>query len=1094
MKNPLHVSPPLAWQRAALLQPLCIALLSSTIATATTLPSSAQEFLEQPITLQAQNETVHTVLSQIESQANIRFQYSRQLIGANRRVTMQATGQPLAEVLHLLLDPLHIAYEPITSGIILKPAAVAAADVTVTGRVVDEKGAAVPGVNVVVKGTSTGTQTDADGRYTLLAPEGATLVFSFVGYTNQEVPLNGRTALDVNLAPDSQALSEVVVVGYGTQRKTDVTGAVARIEAAEIVNQPVQTPTQALQGKTAGVQITTDGTPNAQPTVRIRGTGTLLAGANPLYVVDGVQTTDIRNLSNSDIETIDVLKDASAAAIYGVRGANGVIIVTTKKGKQGKPVLSYNNTVGFKQATRLVEMADAQQYRTYLADTAPDLNIPNNGPDTDWYDQILRRAMFQNHNLAVSGANESVRYYFSGNLLQDDGLAIQNKFSRLTVRSNTDFTISPKFNINSQASFSRANTRDVNFGAAFENAYRASPLIAAKEGGRYGNTSAFGNVGNPLVNIEKNNNRSYENRLQGNVGLNYLPVEGLTLRSAINVDVTFNNRRNYNYQYLNDEATFLTAGGNQRNPQSSLEVTQINGSRYLWENTATYQRIFAEKHNLTLLAGTVMEEGNTTSLSGLRRNVPEDPNQWYLGTGDPNTSVNDSPLLGKDRRLSYLGRINYAFADKYLLTTNVRYDGTSKFNSSQRWGLFPSLGLGWILTEEGFLKDQNVLNFLKLRASYGQLGNDQIDPTAYITTAETNIPYVFNGQPVLGAVIRQIKDRDVSWEVTTEYDAAVEFALLDNHLSGEVTYYRKKTTDALIPVNIPALFGDPDNQYITNAADISNRGVEAALTWRNTVGENFSYNFGVNATFNKNRIENLNGGQALFGGANNVTRSDNGVAAGSFYVLKADGVFQSQAEIDAYPRYTFFTPQPGDLKYADANNDGTIDLRDRVYAGSYQPPMYFGINGGLNYQGLDFSFVFSGNVNNDVYNRKKQATGAITDNVEADFARNRWTASNPSQTDPFAIRNNTPNSTYFIESGSFIRLNNLVLGYTIPTDITKRARISSLRVYATAQNLFTLTNYSGFTPELPGGPLDSGIEATTYPTSRTLALGLNVNF
>lgn len=1090
MNLPLHF--PHSFQnfkRVALLQPLCITMLSSIAAAQ---PLAAQPALEQPITLRAQDETMHAVLAKIEDQADVRFQYSRQLIGASRRVSIEAEGQPLDEVLHKLLDPLRINYEPVEDGIILKPAAVA--DITVTGRVLDEKGAGLPGVNVVVKGSTTGTQTDLEGRYTLTAPDNATLVFTFIGYTSQEVAVGGRTSIDVNLAPDSQALSEVVVVGYGTQRKQDVTGAVARIQAEEIVNQPVQTPTQALQGKTAGVQITTDGTPNAQPTVRIRGTGTLLAGANPLYVVDGVQTTDIRNLSNSDIETIDVLKDASAAAIYGVRGANGVIIVTTKKGKQGKPVLSYNTTVGFKEAAHLVKMADAGQYADYLRSTSPNVTIPDYSGSTDWYDQLLRRAMYQNHNLAVSGANESVRYYFSGNLLQDDGLAIKNKFSRLTVRSNTDFTISPKFSINSQASFSRANTRDVNFGAAFENSYRAAPIIVAKEGGRYGNTSAFGNVGNPLLNIEKNNNRSYENRLQGNVGLNFLPVEGLTLRSAINVDLNFTNRRIYDYQYLNDEVTFLTAGGNQRNPQSTLNVDQRTRSRYLWENTATYQKVFAEKHNLTLLAGTVMEEGNVSSISGSRRNVPEDPNQWYLNTGDPNTSVNGAPELGKDRRLSFLGRINYAFADKYLLTTNLRYDGTSKFNSSQRWGLFPSLGLGWVLTEEGFLKDQTVLNFLKLRASYGQLGNDQIDPASYITTADVNIPYVFNTQPVLGAVIREIKDRDVRWEVTTEYDAAVEFATLENHLSGELTYYRKTTTDALIPVNIPALFGDPNNQYITNAADISNRGVEAALTWRNQVGDNFSYNIGVNATFNKNRIENLNGGQALFGGPREVTRSDNGVAAGSFYVLKAIGVFQNQAEIDAYPKYTFLTPRPGDLKYADANGDGVIDPKDRVYAGSYQPPMYFGINGGLNFRGVDFSFVFSGNVNNDVYNRKKQATDAVTDNIEEDFANNRWTTSNPSQTDPYAIRSNTPNSTYFIESGSYIRLNNLVLGYTIPAELTKRAHISSLRVFATGQNVFTITKYSGFTPELPGGPLDAGIEATTYPTSRTLALGLNVNF
>ncbi|TGE14233.1 TonB-dependent receptor [Hymenobacter elongatus] len=1054
-------------------------------------PADAQPLLAQPVTIQATAETVKSVLSRIETQTTARFQYSSKLIGASRRVSVDIVEQPLAQALHAVLDPLRISYELIPSGIILSPAVV---DATVTGRVIDEKGAALPGVNVTVKGGSTGTQTDADGRYSLSVPDNATLVFSFIGYAAQEVAVVGRTTVDVALAPDTETLSEVVVVGYGTQQKRDVTGAVARVEAEEIVNQPVQTPTQALQGKTAGVQIISDGTPNAQPKVRIRGTGTLLAGAEPLYVVDGVQTTDIRNLSNSDIETIDVLKDASAAAIYGVRGANGVIIVTTKKGKQGKPVLSYNSTVGFKQAANLVQMADAEQYTKYLRETAPTLTIPDYSGSTNWYDQILRRSTYQNHNLAVSGANENVRYYFSGNLLEDNGIAIGNRFSRLTVRSNTDFTISPKLSLNSQASFSRANTKDVNFATAFQNAYRAAPIITAKEGGRYGNTSAYGNVGNPVLDIEKNDNRSLENRLQGNVGLDFRPIEGLTLRSAINLDLNFNNRRVYDYQYLNNETTFLKAGGGQQRPFSELNVTQVNSNRYLWENTATYQRVFAEKHNLTLLAGTVVEEGTSNSLSGSRRNVPEDPNQWYLSTGDPTTSVNGAPTIGKDRRLSYLGRLNYAFADKYLLTTNVRYDGTSKFGANQRWGLFPSLGLGWILTEEGFLKDQSIVDFLKLRASYGQLGNDQIDPTAYIVTAEINTPYVFGDRPTLGAIINQIKNPDVRWEVTTEYDLALEFATLDNHLSGEVTYYQKKTADALIPVNIPGQFGDPDNQYITNAADISNQGLEAALNWRATVGDKFSYNFGVNATFNKNRIENLNGGQALFGGANNVTRSDNGVAAGSFYVLQTVGVFQNQGEIDAYPKYTFFAPKPGDLKYADTDGNGTIDLRDRVYAGSYQPPMYFGINGGLNFRGLDFSFVFSGNVNNKVYNRKKQATQSDTDNVEADFANSRWSATNPSQTDPFAIRNNTPNSTYFIESGSYLRLNNLVLGYTIPGELTKKAYISSLRVFASGQNLFTVTNYSGFTPELPGGPLDSGIEATTYPTSRTLALGLNVNF
>ena len=1103
MTTPLQFPPFLAHlKRLALLPGLLLCLFFGPTAARA---SAAQPILEQLITLQARDERMASVLSKIEGQANVHFQYSRQLIGASRRVSVNAVGQPLAQLLSQLLGPLQVSYKLVNDGIILRPApalptpdnatdnaAAAPADATVTGRVVDEKGAGLPGVNVVIKGGSNGTQTDVDGKFSLSVPEGTTLVFSFVGYTPQEVAVGSQTTINIALAPDTKALNEVVVVGYGTQRRQDLTGAVARVDGSEIVNQPVQTPTQALQGKIAGVQIISDGTPNSQPRVRIRGTGTLLGGAEPLYVVDGVQTTDIRNLSNADIASIDVLKDASAAAIYGVRGANGVIIVTTKKGALGKPTLNYSGTVGFKEAARVVKLANADQYVSYLQDTAPDAKLPAFTGSTNYYDAILKRGTFQNHNLAVSGATDNVRYYFSGNLLQDDGTVIENKFQRLTVRSNTAFTLSDKVTISSQASFSHANTRDVNLGTAYNNAYRAAPIIRAKENGLYGNTSAFGNVGNPVLDIEKNDNRSLENRLQGNIGVDVRPVVGLTLRSAINVDLNSDGRRVYDAQYLNDASTFLTTGGNQRNDRSTLATTQVSGYRYLWENTATYQRTFNDKHNLTLLVGTVTEEGLRTELFGSRRDVPNDPNQFYISTGDPNTSVNNASG-SKDRRLSLLGRVNYAYNNRYLFTTNLRYDGTSKFSRDQRYGFFPSLGLGWVISEEEFLKDNPTLSYLKLRASYGRLGNDQIPADSYILTADSNIPYIFDGRPTLGAAISQIKDRNVRWETTTEYDAALEFGFLDNRLTGEVTYYDKRTNGALIPVNIPTIFGD--NQYITNAADITNRGVEAALNWRAALGSNtaWTYNLGANVTFNRNRIAALNGGQALIGGYNGVTKSDNGVAPGSFFLLNAIGVYQNADDVkNSLP--SAFNPQVGDLKYADTNGDGKIDLLDRSYYGSYQPPVYFGINGGLSFRNVDFSFVFSGNLNNKVYNAKRQARSSNLNNIEASFANERFTTGRPSNTTPSALKEGMPNSTYFLESGSYLRLTNLVLGYTLPVAALERAHLGSVRVFAAGQNLFTSTKYSGFTPELSGGPLDSGIELNTYPTSRTLTLGLNVNF
>ncbi|MBC8081925.1 MAG: SusC/RagA family TonB-linked outer membrane protein, partial [Hymenobacter sp.] len=544
---------------------------------------------------------------------------------------------------------------------------------------------------------------------------------------------------------------------------------------------------------------------------------------------------------------------------------------------------------------------------------------------------------------------------------------------------------------------------------------------------------------------------------------------------------------------------------NQRNQRSNLAVTKEDRYRYLWENTATFQKTFNDQHNLTVLLGQVIEEGQFTPFSASRRDVPADPNQWYLNTGDPNTAVNgfvdpndpDPFLPAKDRRISFLGRVNYTFKDRYLFTTNLRRDATSRFARDRREGFFPSVGLGWVVSDEGFLEGNSALNFLKLRASFGQLGNDQIPANSYIVTANSDIPYVFNGQQVLGATITQIRDGSVRWETTTEYDVAVEFGLLDNRLTGEVTYYDKTTSDALIPVNIPGILGDPNNQFITNAADITNRGVEAALSWRASIGTgtDWSYNIGVNATFNQNRIANLNGGQALFAGANLVTRSDNGVAAGSFYLLDAVGVYQTADEIANSPRSTFGAPQIGDLRYADTNGDNVIDLLDRSYFGSYQPPIYYGLNGGLNFRNVDFSFIFSGNLENEVYNVKKQLRTTNTDNIEASFANERWTPDKPSNSEPRTLMNGMPNSTYFLESGAFLRLTNVVVGYTVPGTALERFRLASLRVFAAAQNVFTVTNYSGFTPELAGGPLDSGIEgSTSYPISRTITLGLNVNF
>ncbi|HJT75524.1 MAG TPA: TonB-dependent receptor [Chitinophaga sp.] len=985
----------------------------------------------------------------------------------------------------------------------------------VKGTVKDNKGTPLIGVTIRVKGTSAGTTTGPDGSFTLSLPEGKdSLVISYLGYVTQEIKA-GASPINVVLLSAESQLEQVVVVGYGTQRKRDLTGSISSLKGEVLSAQPVQTPTQAAQGRIAGVQVIASGQPNSQPQIRVRGTGSVLAGANPLYVVDGVLTDDIRNIATADILTMDVLKDASAA-IYGVRAANGVIIITTRKGRAGKPQVRYDANAGYREASNLVKMANRQQYIDYLADAAPGKDAINNpyvyGGTTNWYDAVLRKAFQMNHNISVSGGSESNTYYLSGGYIQEDGIIQTNNFKRFTFRANNDVNITDKLKFISQISYSRATTRDVELKDTYRNIYRAAPVVKAFEDGRYGNTSGWANVGNPLLSINKRNDGRQESRVQGNVALEYTPVPALKLRSAFNADLKYGNDRVYAYRYLNDDVTFLVAGGNQQNPNSRLTKEEYRSQGWIWDNTITFDKTF-DKHSLTLLAGSVTEGFYTTSLKGERINVPEDPDLWYLDLGDPNVQSTLTNTGDKYARQSFVGRVNYGYESRYLLSASIRADGSSKF--SERWGYFPTVGLGWVLSQEGFMKDQQLFDFLKLRASWGLLGNDNIPTNAYVAVTSVDVPYVFGGTVNIGGAIKDLKDPSLKWEQTEQYDIGLEFTLLKNRLSGEFDYYSKHTKDALVIVNTPALLGDQDNSYITNAAAFKNQGFEISLNWKDNITEELSYSVGGNITFNTNELTGLNGGQALLGGEvgqqSFVTRTDNGHPVGSFYVRKALGVFRDQAEIDNYRsadgKVIQPNAQPGDLKYADLDEDGDIDNDDRFYAGSFQPKCFFGFNLGLNYRGLDFSANFYGNAGNKIYNGKKAYRFDNADNIEADYASKRWTAARPSSTDPRVINPATPASTYFIESGTYLRLNNLTVGYSLPAKTLKAIGISNFRVYATSQNLFTLKKFSGFSPELPGGTiddanatnnksgvLDAGIELSAYPTTRTFALGVNVSF
>ncbi|WP_247233605.1 TonB-dependent receptor [Telluribacter sp. SYSU D00476] len=978
--------------------------------------------------------------------------------------------------------------------LILSIAGANAQQITVSGRVTtQEDGSPLPGANVLVKGTTIGTATDADGNYTIQVPNAnSVLVFQMLGMGSQEVPVGNQTSVNVALAEDTRSLNEVVVVGYGTQRKLDVTGAVSQVKGEDLVRQPVLTATQAIQSKLAGVQVINSGEPGQTPSVRIRGTGTLLGGENPLYVVDGIITEDIRNINTNDIASIDVLKDPSSTAIYGVRAANGVVLITTKKGRTGQMSVNYDGYVGIRTLTNRVRMADARLFAQYSNEAAQydnqplpyDLNtIPTSS--TDWLSAITRTGFQQNHNVSITGGTEKTTYLFSAGYMEEEGVLKGSRYDRISLRLNNEYTIFKDFKLGHNLSLA-SEDKDNRPASAFTNAYRQSPLVSVRDvNGAYG-YSTRNNVANPVAQLDYTNDNVRGMRFQGGFYGNLNLFNHLSLYSNFGIETGQNRGTVYNPVY--------EVSSNQRNPISSLALNRNNFTRWVWTNTATYENSYADKHNVKFLVGYTTEQFTNEGIGGTRQGVPAASNYWTLNTGDASSATNFS-TMGRETRLSYLSRLNYNYDDRYLLTATVRYDGSSKFPMANRWGIFPSLGLGWVISEEEFFKNQSLFNVLKLRASWGKTGNDAIPAGAFQYTITPGLDYPLGPDQSLslGNTLRDIKDLNLRWEITQGTDFGVEFGMFNNRLTGEIDYYNKLTTGALIFRPLDAIFGS--DSYLTNAADVRNTGWEFALNWRNTTDNDLSYNFGFNLTANRNRIENVSGGLPIIGGGIGngqfTTQTEVGQPIGSFWVWQTDGIFQSQEEIDRTTAVIANT-KPGDFRYRDVNNDGRIDQNDRVYVGSYQPRLYFGINTSINYRSWDLSADFYANFGNKIYNGKK-AQRFGNENIEASRA-DRWTPTNPSNTEPRASNEVPISSTYYIESGDFFRINNVTLGYTLPEGVASTIRANRLRVYASAQNPLTLQKYSGFSPELPGGPLGSGIELNAYPVNSIYTLGINVGF
>jgi TonB-linked SusC/RagA family outer membrane protein len=969
----------------------------------------------------------------------------------------------------------------------------------------------LPGATIQLKGTSTGTVTDIDGNYSIAVnTDQAVLMVSYVGYNTKEVVLSKQTRIDVQLEPKKTTLDEVVVIGYGSVRKSDLSGSVGSVKSEDITRITALNPVQSLQGNVTGVQVTsTSGTPGENPAVRIRGVGTF-GNSNPIYVVDGVIVDDISFLNSNDITSMEVLKDASASAIYGSRGANGVIMVTTKIGKvaDDKTVYSFAGEIGIQKLAKKIDLLNGHDFAMITNEIKPgSYNNIDAVPNTDWQDLIFQDAPIYDFQLSAAGSSKNVQYYISGGYFKQGGIIAKSNYERITLKINTIYNLSKYVKLGNNitvAPYSQQVAPGVTWAA-----YRALPTLEPYYAD--GSFAAVPGIGNPLAELEYSNNFNKGVRGVGNLFAEVNFLKAFTFKTSFGVDAGYNKSESFTpaFTVYNPDGSI----SQQQNLLSRLNKNNNYNFTWLWENTLNFKKDFG-KHSIDAVAGYTMQ--NTTSdgfnLAGANL-IRDGSNFWYIQPSyiyDPSNGVNTINSINESvdmnqyySMISFLVRVNYVFNKRYILTATFRSDGSSKFSQSSRYASFPSFALGWNVSQENFMKNVTWLNKLKVRASWGKLGNDKIPYWDRFARVESNILTIFgtDDDPNTGASFGINGNPDLKWEVTTQTDIGLEFGLLDSRLTAELDYYNKQTDDILILLSVPGYFGNGSGAKVRfNAASVVNRGFEFNVGWRDQVGK-FKYNIGVLGTTIHNEVLEIGGisgvDDALIGGylGNGipVTRSVVGLPIGSFYGYKTDGIFQTQDELDAYPHDG--QAGVGDLRFVDVNEDGKIDGRDRTNIGSPIPTFIFGFNMGFEMFGVDLSVNVQGQTGNKIFNAK-EVVRPDPYNFEARVL-DRWTGPGTSTTEPrpsFGGYNYTP-SDHFIQDGSFVRIRNLVLGYTFSPGLSSKIAMQKIRLYVKADNLYTWTKFTGYTPEIGSGDvLSAGIDYGIYPITAVYSIGINLNF
>jgi len=1119
------------------------------------------------ITVDLKNKPIKEALREIEGKSAFKFFYNNDLKGLNQSVTLQVSDKDIDTTLKQLFANSEIGYTKQENNIILlfvKDAEAKNQSINkkVTGVVRDEKGETVIGASVKVKGEPLGTVTDVDGKFTLDVPQNATLVISYIGFTNKEIKVGDKSSLDIIIEEDNKILDEVVVVGYGVQRKRDVTTSISSVRASDIEDMAVSSIEQALVGRMAGVQITQpNGTPGAGFDIKVRGVGTVTAGSSPLYVIDGVPMSDdtgnatgitvspLASVDMSDIESIEILKDASAAAIYGSRGSNGVVIITTKKGADGKPVIRYSGHVGAQSVTDKIDVLDAFGYSQLVYDghnaayyeqlkNAGKTNLYNpnatnqerwdnlktgtindnqawmlppeilpyvNGgqglTNTDWQDEVLRTGFIQKHSLSVSGGNKNIKYLVSGNYQDEEGIVINSAFTKMGFRTKVDMNYN-KWKFGGNININRNVFDLVNTEGRYGNdgvlslALGAAPIYPVyNENGEFNydhNNTSYGQskLNNPVAVASLIKDKMTALQMLATGYVEYEIIKYLNIRTQGSW-----NYNNYVRDYYRPAAL---PNSTDRVPPSNPTAESRTKNKYtwVWENTLNYKKKVGQ-HNITGLAGWTAQKylGNANRLTAT--DLPKNDMMETI-PGNATATKYDS---SKDEwsLLSAIARAQYNYADKYLFSAAIRADGSSRFGKNNRWGYFPSVSGAWYMTEEPFMKSVPWITNLKLRTSWGVTGNMSIGNYASFGIVDGD-NYVFGGQPSIGMKESTAGNPDIGWEKTSQVNVGAEIGLF-KWLNLEIDIYKGTTTDMLLEV--PVMEASGFSNILQNIGKLENKGIEITLSTNHKIG-NVRWTNSLNYAANRNKVKSLGGPSEMITQSNNVidfiTRV--GEPIGNYYTYVTDGVYQNQAEIETDVANGIIVPnaRPGDFRFKKLGEDDTINADDKAITGNYLPDFTYGYSTKIQYKSFDFSLALQGVYGNEIANINRRYLANMEGNAnQLAIAKDRWV----SPTEPgsgkvyranrSATGMNSVISTWHIEDGSYLRIREITFGYTLPKSILSRIGISSLRAYVSAFNLFTFTDYSGYNPEVStdSSPIMQGVDYGTYPLSKSIVFGLN---